>query len=897
MGHRFVLVLGILGLLGISRLQAAPLNEGFETGDIPDTWTVVNQDGDAYAWEATDLYPHSGTYSARIHWNASGNDDWLITPPLVPTTGDVTFSFWARSRSSVFPETFQVLVSTTSPVPNAFHDTLATVQNVPSAYTQYTYDLSSYIGDTIYVAVRCISVDEFYLHVDDFTGPEMIPPPGVNIATTSLEVPGIVFPGEQVPASVVVTNTKSNTSGYFYEVFTVNGQRLDSTRLRLAGGEVDTLWFHYTASTTSTEDHLSAFCSGPADSIGSDAQDDTLFTRAPVTPLHTPPFYDDFSTGLGHWATGGTGAWQVRTHTQSLVGDSSMLLDRSVNNDLGYSEAWTAFEYSTSQGGLTCYYRLEDLETNETLSFWLSKDRGQTWHRLGSVPGNNDTTGWTRMPLDFTPYLGGGLGTDTLIFKVRGLMNYGYAGDGAFIDSVYADTLMPPIYNMAIDSILLPQPTVSGTLALYPAVLLRNLGNQYTTYLAYAWIRDRNNATIYGDTQWVTTPLAPGATDTVLYDSLMLGIAEPYRFYTRVNVLPANATTDVDSLDFMALRYIGTDFFAADLDPLRSSAYTWIRDLQDLGYAGSYTTNPQDVSWPGIKDYKMLWLSAGMFPNNWMPDTPQVAAIDSFLHNGGYSYMEGGDLWGYGPFRDNLCTLFGMNSSGVSDGSYGDTLYNRFDMVSNPWIPGADSIARAYTGQDPYIDYLTATPPPSASSWDTTATLGFGGTDTDTLAFPSMVGYHHYTASDQLLYKTVASSMQIGDFDTLATNRNREYRPSLRLVWSIVHDNFNIPPSQEPIVVLESPVLGIRRLTLRTPYPNPLHRRAWISFTLPQPAPVSLEVFDAAGRRVQTLLQRHPMAAGWHRIPYRAGRLPSGTYFLRLQAGTAVRVRKFVISR
>lgn len=153
------------------KVVKASLSEDFEAGVIPSEWTVIDRDGDGHQWTAynSSSYAHSGNYSAAVQYNPSGNDDWLITPALIPQTGD-SFTFWARSHSSTYLEDFEVLVSTTTPEPDSFVR-IDSVGGVPDSYTYYAYDLSSYAGETIYVAIRCVSVDEFYLHVDDVSGP------------------------------------------------------------------------------------------------------------------------------------------------------------------------------------------------------------------------------------------------------------------------------------------------------------------------------------------------------------------------------------------------------------------------------------------------------------------------------------------------------------------------------------------------------------------------------------------------------------------------------------------------------------------------------------------------------------------------------------------------------
>jgi len=51
---------------------------------------------------------------------------------------------------------------------------------------------------------------------------------------------------------------------------------------------------------------------------------------------------------------------------------------------------------------------------------------------------------------------------------------------------------------------------------------------------------------------------------------------------------------------------------------------------------------------------------------------------------------------------------------------------------------------------------------------------------------------------------------------------------------------------------------------------------------------VILEIFDLAGHRVATLVDGE-LPAGWHDIPFAAQRLASGSYLVRLHAGSEVK--------
>ena len=156
-----------------------PLSEGFESGAIPDNWTVINNDGNANSWGAhgNSFYAHTGDYSARVYLNSQGSDDWLITPRLDVASGD-SIVFWAKSSSNnpAELEDFNVKVSTTTnnSVAAFTGGTIASVSNISNTWTRYAYALESYAGqEEVYIAIQCVTVNGFYLYVDDFSGPQV----------------------------------------------------------------------------------------------------------------------------------------------------------------------------------------------------------------------------------------------------------------------------------------------------------------------------------------------------------------------------------------------------------------------------------------------------------------------------------------------------------------------------------------------------------------------------------------------------------------------------------------------------------------------------------------------------------------------------------------------------
>jgi hypothetical protein len=67
-----------------------------------------------------------------------------------------------------------------------------------------------------------------------------------------------------------------------------------------------------------------------------------------------------------------------------------------------------------------------------------------------------------------------------------------------------------------------------------------------------------------------------------------------------------------------------------------------------------------------------------------------------------------------------------------------------------------------------------------------------------------------------------------------------------------------------------------------------------ISFSLPAAGHVVLAVYDLLGREVATLV-KEDLAAGSHAVRFDAGRIASGVYFYRIEAGQYVQSMKMMI--
>jgi len=138
------------------------------------------------------------------------------------------------------------------------------------------------------------------------------------------------------------------------------------------------------------------------------------------------------------------------------------------------------------------------------------------------------------------------------------------------------------------------------------------------------------------------------------------------------------------------------------------------------------------------------------------------------------------------------------------------------------------------------------------------------------------------------------------EYDYVPMNGDNVY---VRGVVSFVFGNYKIEPrGNEDIAVNPTGVSGDYfggKFGLAQNMPNPFNPKTTIAFNLTAPGDVTLEVYDVAGRRVVTLLDRHMDAgahvAQWDGKTSDGERAASGVYFYKLAAGDERTSRKMVL--
>lgn len=172
------------------------ISESFEGAVFPpDGWVANDVDADTYNWmqyTATDA-AHTGTNCAgsASYINDSKNsgmrssfsraaltpNNWLITPRLAISSGDI-MSYWIAAQDGAWPaEHYAVMLSTTTNQTASFTTTLYSETLSSATWLQRTIDLSAYAGQNVYIAFRHYDcTDQFVLKLDDVLLPPLAAP-------------------------------------------------------------------------------------------------------------------------------------------------------------------------------------------------------------------------------------------------------------------------------------------------------------------------------------------------------------------------------------------------------------------------------------------------------------------------------------------------------------------------------------------------------------------------------------------------------------------------------------------------------------------------------------------------------------------------------------------------
>ena len=189
MKTKLLVLFALVSQFGISQI----FSEDFENtnGALPAGWTVINNDGlipntnvaqftDAWII-AEDFDNGADTVAMSTSWYtpAGTSDDWLITPAINLTANNI-LTFEEEAQDAAYPDGYELRISTTTPTIAGFNANapLLTVAAANgAAWLTQTVNLQTagYANQTVYLAWRNNSTDQFVLMIDDIDISEQLP--------------------------------------------------------------------------------------------------------------------------------------------------------------------------------------------------------------------------------------------------------------------------------------------------------------------------------------------------------------------------------------------------------------------------------------------------------------------------------------------------------------------------------------------------------------------------------------------------------------------------------------------------------------------------------------------------------------------------------------------------
>ncbi|MCU7616727.1 choice-of-anchor J domain-containing protein [Chryseobacterium sp. PBS4-4] len=379
---------------------------GFETNYGPITnWTLYNVDGLTpnstvsfvnAAWVSSAEEVGNNVAMSTSYYTPAGiSNDWMVSPAITLPSGTNTLYWHARSYDATYKESYKVYISTTGNAVSNFTTPALTVNGEEATWQNKSIDLSSYAGQTIYIAFQNFSNDAFLGAIDN-----------VHVLNGTSPQPGRVMTTSNVGLTSARLNWTAATgvTGYDYSrgavghtpavTGSVTGATTNFADIN-SGLSANSMYEYYVRSKNNT---VNGAWIGPY----------RLFT-AQALGAGTPYSYgfDNTSTGFyqndgwtGAWSTNATagnpqaGAQMVFSNNSTTAATNRWLFSKPFNLSAG--NTYTATFYLRNFGGATPPAQSVKLTVgNEATS---AAQTNTVW--TSSTVAN---TTWTQYTATFTP--------------------------------------------------------------------------------------------------------------------------------------------------------------------------------------------------------------------------------------------------------------------------------------------------------------------------------------------------------------------------------------------------------------------------------------------------------------------------------------------------------------
>lgn len=373
----------------VKKSKAFYINEGFEAG-IPATWMQYQvgaaTDAAGFETDGSNVSAHSGLGQMYHNdYNADGAvDDYIVMPQLSIVTGDA-LKFWQADYYQTYYEYHGVMISTGSGDPSDGDFVEVYSGDVTETWEETTIDLSSYDGQSIYIAFRYQGdwMDEWY--IDDVSVGQADPH---DLGVTAIS-PASVLTGGTVTPQVTIHNYGTSDEAT-YDVVLTDASGYTSTKnvaVNLAAGAdaVIDMDPYSPADGTYT---LTATVTVASDADATNNSMDLTFKVLPIGLLledfeggAVPPYGWEVTTGGDYaWTLGDDNTWfgTMDNFFAVMEADVNGVPDTLVSPQLTLDGSVTEFSYDVIGGNNTYGYG------NMFIQIMYSADK-VTWTNVGTA--------------------------------------------------------------------------------------------------------------------------------------------------------------------------------------------------------------------------------------------------------------------------------------------------------------------------------------------------------------------------------------------------------------------------------------------------------------------------------------------------------------------------------
>ncbi|MBO2526471.1 MAG: hypothetical protein CW341_12410, partial [Bacteroidetes bacterium] len=203
-----------------------PISMDFEDASSMSQWTLINCESST---GRTTNQAHESTACFGFHWTTSPSQ-FLISPEFGAASGTEEISFWYKTNSDFYAESFEVGFSSTTNDTTAF--TWSTAVNIPTtiSWTEYTAPIPA---GTKYVAIKSTAYDAYYLYIDDIY---------IGDAPSCFKVSNVTIDAAQTTSnSLTLTWTDASNSNATYNIYNMSDNTLVASNINDTTYTIDNL--------------------------------------------------------------------------------------------------------------------------------------------------------------------------------------------------------------------------------------------------------------------------------------------------------------------------------------------------------------------------------------------------------------------------------------------------------------------------------------------------------------------------------------------------------------------------------------------------------------------------------------------------------------------------------